>query len=173
MPIGSLPDISRDTLTIDALRKLRPQYDVSMEAVLIRAVGMADFPSAVYTASRIESGAREGRYRIDYIISSHGWIPPIKVQTVLPENTHVGDCTAIGYTAKGNETWGTERIHLECVGIPPYPWSVFPRVAGIMVAPKTDDTHEKARIQFVVGDALEPRGTGITFLQPPRTLVGK
>jgi O-acetyl-ADP-ribose deacetylase (regulator of RNase III) len=160
MPIGSLPDISRDTLTIDALRKLRPQYDVSMEAVLIRAVGMADFPSAVYTASRIESGAREGRYRIDYIISSHGWIPPIKVQTVLPENTHVGDCTAIGYTAKGNETWGTEHVHLECVGIPPYPWSVFPRVAGIMVAPKTDATHEKARIQFVVGDALEPRGKG-------------
>jgi hypothetical protein len=164
MPIGSLPQISRETLNIDALRKLRPQYDVSMEAVLIRAVGMADFPCAVYAASRIESGTREGRYRIDYTIASHAWTPPVKVQAILPENTLVADCTAIGFTAKGNETWGTEQVRLECVGIPPYPWSVFPRVAGVMIAPKTSANENAPRIQFVVGDALEPRGKGPKLL---------
>jgi len=165
MPIGSLPAISRETLSIDALGKLRPQYDVSMEAVLIRAVGMADFPCAVYAASRIESGTRAGHYRIDYTIASHGWTPPVNVQTVLPENSVVADCTAIGYTAKGNETWGTHRVHLECVGIPPYPWSVFPRVAGVMIAPVANRAEEELpRIQFVVGDALDPRGKGPRLL---------
>src|SRR5207253_142360 len=36
MPVGTLPSMDRSSLKIDRLVALRPKYDVSMEAVLIR-----------------------------------------------------------------------------------------------------------------------------------------
>ena len=83
----------------------------------------------------------------------------------IPEHSRLSQCVAIGYTAKGLETWaGSEKpLSLECVGIPPFPNSKWPRVVGIfksMSKPK-----EGARsITYLKGDALEPRGTGKRIL---------
>src|SRR6185295_9799537 len=80
--------------------------------------------------------------------------------------TIVAECTAIGYMAKADETWNGQRVHVECVGIPPSPWSIFPRVAGFTMPMFSDaDTADQApRIRFLVGNALAPSGHGAKVL---------
>jgi hypothetical protein len=67
-------------------------------------------------------------------------------------------CSAIGYTAKGAENMVGADVHVECVGIPPYPGSTFPRVTGVLTP--IGEVQQGAKISFVIGDALEPRGDG-------------
>jgi hypothetical protein len=164
MPVGTLPSMDRDSLKIDRLVALRPKYDVSMEAVLIRAVRVADAPCAVFTASRIESGHQRGAYRIDYVIPAYGAAPRIPSRLFLGDQSCVADCTAIGYTAKADEHWGRERLHVECVGIPPFPRSSYPRVAGIVTGGNWDEFVPRPPITIVTGNALQPRGGGNKLL---------
>lgn len=49
-----------------------------------------------------------------------------------------------------------EKVHLECVRIPPYPGLSFPSVAGLMTGAATPGPGPK--IMYLKGDALEPRG---------------
>jgi O-acetyl-ADP-ribose deacetylase (regulator of RNase III) len=167
MPVGTLPPVDRATLTVDWLSSLRPKYDVSMEAVLIRAVRMANFPCAAFTAAHIDDAPKKGRYRVEYVISSGAWQPPARARSVLPEGTIVSECTAVNHMAKADEHWGSHPVHVECVGIPPSPWSVFPRVAGVVMPAATDvaSADENARVNIVVGNALAPMGHG------PKVLV--
>ena len=137
-----------------------------MEAVLIRAVRMADFPCAAFTAAHADEAPKKGRYHVDYVISSGTWSPPARPRSVLPEATIVSECTAINHMAKADENWAGHSVHVECVGIPPYPWSVYPRVAGV-VMPSTADaasTDENARVNIVIGNALAPSGHGPKLL---------
>jgi hypothetical protein len=159
MPIGSLPVMDRQSLAIDALLKIRPRFDVSMEAVLIRAVRMSATACAVFTASRIEKGAGEGAYRLDYVIPSRDWSPSLRSGALLPAQSCIRECTAIGFTAKGVERWRHDRLNIECVGVPPYPGSSYPRVAGVAL-PIATAADESPGITFLVGDALRPRGEG-------------
>ena len=167
MPVGSLPPISRSSLTVDWLASLRPKYDVSMEAVLIRAVHMADFPCAAFAAAYVHDKSRHGRYRIEYMISSGDSPTPLRPKALLPERTIVAECTAIGFMANANEAWAGHSVHVECVGIPPAPWSVFPRVAGVVMPSDSAAAHTEhhPRVTAVVGNALAPRGHG------PKVLV--
>jgi hypothetical protein len=162
MPVGTLArPMQRDDFRVDNLMRLRAQFEVSMEAVLIRAVRMSTVPCAVFAASRIEQGADEGRYRLEYLIPSRIWRPPLSAQTLLPPNTHVAECTAIAYTAKGTEEWQGERLHVEATGVPPYPWSSHPRVAGAIWPPHGATKADlEPCLTFLNGDALQPRGTG-------------
>jgi O-acetyl-ADP-ribose deacetylase (regulator of RNase III) len=167
MPVGTLPLMDRAAFSVDALASLRPKYDVSMEAVVIRAVHIADFPCAAFAAAHLDEHASPGRYRIEYCIPSPSWKSSIRPQLILPERSIVAECTAIGYMAKADETWHGQRVHVECVGIPPSPWSIFPRVAGLVV-PVSRDTNvadEGGRIRVLVGNALAPAGHG------PKVLV--
>jgi len=158
MPIGSLGAVKQEDLNIDRILALRKEYDVSTEAVLLRAVHSTDAPCAAFTASRIEKGTNEGHYFVEYVIPSCDWKPPISKHTVLPSSHVIGQCSAIGFTAKGSEKIGVETLHTECVGIPSYPGSSFPRVAGILT-PKTR-AHAGPRITYLKGDATQPIGTG-------------
>ncbi len=158
MPIGSLQSESVHRLGIDRLLELRSRFDVSTEAMLIRSVQVADGPSAAFVASRIERGAQEGRYRVDYAIPSRSWPTTMQSGFLLSPQSVVYECTAIGYTAKGDEGLTTEgeKVHIECVGIPPYPGSVYPRVAGLMTG--TSASADRPEITYLKGSALEPRG---------------
>src|SRR5690606_16704957 len=82
---------------------------------------------------------------------------PLRPGTLLPPVSAVAECTAIGFTAAGIEQWtGWMDSHrIECVGLPPYPGSRHPRVAGILLA--SDRDFDAPRVQFLVGDATEPR----------------
>jgi O-acetyl-ADP-ribose deacetylase (regulator of RNase III) len=158
MPMGSLGCLTAADLGIDNLLVLRQKYDVSTEAILIRAVHAASGPCAVFSASRVETGAGDGDYRLDYVIGSSPWKIAIGRGARLSGMSVISQCSAIGYTAKGTEHIGTADVRVECVGIPPYPGSTYPRVTGILMPASEFQTG--AEITFVRGDALEPRGTG-------------
>jgi O-acetyl-ADP-ribose deacetylase (regulator of RNase III) len=158
MPIGSLPHFNGEELSIDRLMAIRKDYQVSAEALLIRAARLATEPCAVFCATRLEDGVNAGRYRLDYSIPSPSWPEELPKNLLLPRGTRVQECTAIGYTAKTREVWEKAfgEHYLECVGISPYPGASYPRVVGLL-------RHEgaglrKDGITYLVGDATKPRG---------------
>lgn len=162
MPIGSFQELKGRALTIDHLMEERKKHDVSVEAVLIRAVKLTEHPCAMFCASRMEEGQFSGRYRLDYAIPSTTWARSLPTMKYIPKDSVVRQCTAIGYTAKGKEAWGegSETIAVECVGIPPYPGARYPRVAGLLQEVRSRKESVAPGILFLRGDALAPRGGG-------------
>lgn len=155
MPAGELPDFDSHDLTISNLLELRKRFDVSTEAILIRSAKHANIPCAAFCASR-----HEGKYQIDYIIPSRGWVPGISIGTKLPEDSLVADANAIGFTSIGNEKWSDgDDLHIECIALSPYPGALIPRVVGILY-PVIPTNFSNIAITEVVGDALSPRGRG-------------
>lgn len=157
MPLGSFPRLPEERMTIERLVQLRRRYAVSMEALLIRAVRVTEAPVVAFAASRIEQGADEGWYRVEYTISSHTSTRTLPRRTTVPADSAVGECNGIGFTATRNERWPgcATAHHVECVGIPPYPGSRYPRVAGVLRG--TVSTWTPSFLEFVRGDATEPR----------------
>ncbi len=162
MPMGSIGHLAPPDLGIDNLLDLRQKYDVSTEAILIRAVHAASWPCAVFSASRIDSTGSQAEYRLDYVIGSNAWRVAAARGVRLSGLNVISQCSAIGYTAKGTEQIGGTDLHVECVGIPPYPGSTFPRVAGVLTP--SGETESGATITFVRGDALAPRGGGFKLI---------
>lgn len=158
MPIGSIDPPSPEGFQIDLLTKVRPKFDVSMEAVLIRASQVAHFPCAVFAASRLEAGSNVGRYLVQYSIASKGG-PAVPRGTLLPLDSVVRECTAIGFTAKAAEVWNRRLVRVECVGIPAFPGASYPRVAGILL-PEVAQGAQKRLLEYLSGDVLQPRGIG-------------
>ena len=162
MPLGSLKSAKDSDLTIEALLALRRQFEVSMEAILIRIVRLTDAPIAMFCASRLATDLHQERFSLSYTIGSQGW-PGINFdEDAPPSNTVLSECTAIGYTAAATESWDRTRVYVEVVAIPPYPGSRFPRVVGV-VRPINQVAAAQSgatALKFVRGDALEPRGTG-------------
>lgn len=166
MPIGSLPEITEERLDIDRVLELREQYGVSVEAMLLRLVKLTDQECSFFCASRAiaTQGARP-RYVVNYSKPSRTW-PSVSLEsgTALPSRTVVGECTAIGFTARGHEEWGRAgRIRVECVGVAPYPNEVFPRVLGLL-RPARQSGARVPVITYLKGDASEPRGGGTRLL---------
>lgn len=159
MPFGSLNELSPNDLSIDRLLELRSRFNVSVEAMLIRAMHVAGFSCAMFCAHRVTSGPNADRYQIDYVVESLPANAPVGRGYLLPANSVAKECTAIGYTAKGTQKLSGRTFVVECVGIPPYPGSPHPRVAGLLIP---DDFSQPIQqpITYLTGSALEPRGTG-------------
>lgn len=157
MPVESFDDVDERYLVIENVLKLQETFDVSTEAVLIRLSRVADFPCAVFAASRLDDEENRCAYRVDYWIGSRLWDIELERHSVLPNDSVVSDCTAIGYTAKGEEQWNGTRLRVECVAIPPYPGDRYPRVVGTLRTAQEATSHRQC-IQKVMGDAREPRG---------------
>jgi O-acetyl-ADP-ribose deacetylase (regulator of RNase III) len=161
MPFGSLKSAKDADLTIESLLALRKQFEVSMEALLIRIIRLAETPVGMFCASRVESGRHGGRFSLNYTIESQGWADIRVDGDILPADTVLSECAAIGFTASATELWGRTRLRVQAVGIPPYPGSRFPRVVGVMKPmEKVAPAHSGAMLRFVRGDALQPRGSG-------------
>lgn len=164
MPVGSFPDLGDVGLDIDDLMKLRMKYEVSSEALLLRVVHLVQEPCLMFAARRVERGADAGRYRLDYAVAERGF-SAVGKGFVLPDDSAISHCTAIGYTAKGREQWTSGQVlWVEAVGVPPYPGFRHPRVVGLARAETTTEAPQAA-LSEVRGDALSPRGTG------PRVVV--
>lgn len=161
MPVGSMPQISEARLDIHAALELRQKYEVSTEAMLLRLVKLTQQPCAFFSASPIHASASGLRYTLDYARMSKTWSSARPVSgNELPTGSVVAECTAIGFTARGQERWpviGPTRV--ECVGVPPYPNQTYPRVIGLLKPPKQSAVHLPS-ITYLKGDASEPRGTG-------------
>jgi hypothetical protein len=162
MPVGSLPAEADVGIGIDQILTLRSSFDVSVEAIALRLVKLARQPIAAFAASRRDGGAD---YRLDYLWTSPAWAPRPR-PTGIPAATVVSQCGAIGFTAKGDESWPglSVGLHVECVGIPPYPGQRIPRVVGV-VWPDDSGTWASNRVVHLRGSAIEPRGQG------PRLLI--
>jgi hypothetical protein len=155
MPTGNLTIGSTSRLGIDELIELRKKFDVSIEAILLRVVRLERRNCVVFVASVSDAG----HYRIDYAVESQGGAFNLRSGLVLPSGSRVADCTAAGYTAKGEETWVTgQTLQVECVAIPPYPGQNMPRVAGIAYRKGERATGASPEITFVTGDATKPHG---------------
>jgi IrrE N-terminal-like domain len=155
MPSGSFPELADDDdLDINHLMHLRSEFMVSAESALLRAVRLTTKPAAVFATAREDS---EPRYRVDYLIGSRAWTPS-KGDKALSEADPLKECTAVGFTAKGEIRMGSTPVWLECVGVPPYPHARYPRVVGLLRP--LSDIPSASRITYLHGDAAEPRGDG-------------
>ena len=157
MPAGSLPASAREGFGIDQILSQRSEFDVSVEAITLRLVKLTRRPVAAFAASK---GAGGDHYQIDYFVPSPGWYGQRRPPGRLASST-VSQCVAIGFTAKGVESWSVDEPprHVECVGIPPYPGQRLPRVVGV-VWPTNEGWLPVDRVMHVQGDALKPRGSG-------------
>lgn len=163
MPIGSFMDLEDEPLKIEHLMELRKEFDVSTEALLLRVVKLTERPSGVFAAARMAGNEPDSPFRIDYVIGSRNWTPGIKRGARIGADSVLGECTAVGYTAKGMVALaGTGELRVECVGIAPYPGQKLPRVVGL-VLPETGLSSEHG-ITEVLGDAREPRGAGTNLI---------
>lgn len=161
MPFATLPTFD-EPISIDVVLEMRAKFDVSAESVLIRIVRMVAGPYAAFCASRLEEGPYADRYRVDYVIPGSSFHLSLGRGFLLPAATILVEVSGIGYTAKGDEIWPAgdgESLHIEAVGIPPYPGLSSPRVVGLL-RPASAMPPEPALVTYLKGDATEPRGTG-------------
>jgi O-acetyl-ADP-ribose deacetylase (regulator of RNase III) len=162
MPLATFASSPPDELTMHYVLDQQRKFDVSTEALVIRLVETSVEPLAAFCASPVvESSTRQ--YQLDYTIGSRAWPSRIPPRLRLPRHTVVAQCTAIGYSARGSETW-SDRLGLsrvEAVGIPPYPGGAAPRVVGFLSLPQADNADSaRAKLDLLYGSALEPRGEG-------------
>lgn len=161
MPIGSLPQITEDHLDIDHILKLRKEYAVSVEAMLLRLVKLTDQQCSFFCASRIsDAGVAKPKYIVDYSRSSKTWSAiNLHSGAELPNQTVAAECTAMGFTARGHEEWvGLGKVKVECIGVTGYPNHPFPRVVGLLRPSRQANTHVPS-ITYLKGDATKPRGS--------------
>jgi len=159
MPLGSLAGHSADRLGIRTVLELQRKFDVSMEALVIRLAETSELPLAGFCASPRDP-AHFTRYHLDYMIPSRGWSEyriPRRIR--LPRDSVVRQCTAIGFSAQGVETWWAKSgsMQVDAVGIPPYPGGSAPRVVGLL-RPVDSSITRTHTFSHVYGSALEPRG---------------
>jgi O-acetyl-ADP-ribose deacetylase (regulator of RNase III) len=161
MPTGSMPSSER-LLSIEEFMVERKRFDVSAEALLIRATKMTSEPIVMFCASALASGKESIRYRIDYTVPSKS-APEFRLAgKLVPTTSVVHSCTAIGYTDKKIESWYShDSVGVECVGIPAYLGTSTPRVAGFLRLNKND---RQDALKFVHGDVLDPRGTNTKII---------
>ena len=158
LPIGSLK-ATEFVPSIEELMIQRRRFDVSVEAFLLRLVKVASPPLCVFFASPYTTEEGERRYRIDYAVSSPTAQQFERTGVEIPVESVVQNCTAIGYTSSAVEDWiSGGAAKLECVGIPGYPGSVYPRVAGLIRFDSPRD--DRKPIHVVHGDILKPQGSG-------------
>lgn len=162
MPVGTLGEVDNIPFGIDSILKLRGMYEASTEAVLLRFVRLTSKPCMAFAVRR---DPEVGRYVVDYAQASRSWKPEVHTGFLLPSGTVAAQCAAIGYTAKGVEAWshGMRQINLECVGIPPYPNEVSPRVVGLAFPAGEMETPENRPV-YLKGDATKPRPDGFRVL---------
>lgn len=155
MPANLLPIDERKRLSIVDLINLQDEFDVSMEALLLRSVRQERRHCAAFVASPTKRG-----FRLDYAVESLNAGFGLSSGLTLPKDTCLSNCTAIGYTATGDEEWKSgQTLHVECVGLPSYPGSIALRVAGILYR-KGDRGSSVPTITFQIGDATSPHGSG-------------
>ena len=128
MPAGAFPMRESENLSLPHLLDQRARFGVSTEALLRRIVKLTDRPAALFAAARLD-GSPE--FRVDYVIGSRAWQPRTRGGDIL-EARVLGRCTAVGFSDEATEPWSGEDVHVQAVGVPPYPGDSFPRLVGLL-----------------------------------------
>jgi len=158
-PIPAL-NLGNTELSIQNLIPLWKKFDVSPEAFLLRIIRLTNTPASIFAAARVADDSNPG-FRLDYCIPSSSSNVRLRSGLIIPNSSVLSQCSAIGFTARGPESWQQhgDPLDTDCIGVPPYPGKVFPRVIGIL-----RPTHAKqvklVDIEQVYGTITEPRGEG-------------
>lgn len=159
MPAGTEADLHESVAAVD-LVGLQKKYEVSTETLLIRIAKTSAAACAAFCASKAEHQISGRHYVLDYIVGSPTWTTPIGHGDQVPADSAVSECTAIGFTSKGDELWRRHPVHVECVALPSYPGALVPRVAGLLLARGAEAEPNPFDVREVRGDATQPRGEG-------------
>ncbi len=161
MPTGAGTRLESEPVRIDNFVKLQAQYEVSMEALALRIAKITHEPCAVFAAARTSDNLQTTAYRVDYSVNSRSTRLAIPRGLRVSGKTVLSECTAVGYTAVGTESWASNLpdFDIECVGIPPYPGSFFPRILGIARSKSAERT-TTPKMKYLWGDATDPRMAG-------------
>lgn len=161
MPTGSLAEMQVKEFSLVDILELRKKFDVSTESILLRLLRITEQPALMFLASRENQGLR---YRVNYSLASRATLLRIRSNTTIPRESVVAACTAINYKAAANEVWpGIGLVRVECLGIPPYPGSLYPRVIGLL-RPVVQADRVSRTIEYITGDATAPKITGPSIL---------
>ena len=165
MPIGTAWDLEDEPIDVEHLVRLRNQFEVSTEAMFLRIAKLTRQRCAVFAAARASEESEEPEFRIDYTVPSLSWQISIPEGFKVTGPTALAECTAVGFTSKRREKWSESlpRFSVECVGIPAYPGSLYPRVIGIL-RPTRGGSGGRQGLTEVRGDATQPRGPGRKIL---------
>jgi O-acetyl-ADP-ribose deacetylase (regulator of RNase III) len=158
MPLGSLPATNK-LPAIEQLMTDRRKFDVSAEAYLMRVVKTTTEPALMFCASPVDGTESKPAYRVDYSIGSR--LAPVAMPsgTAIPPGSAVYSCLAIGQTSHAQESWiSNVKLAIECVGIPGFVGTSYPRVAGVVRFRSRDAAPEA--LNFVHGNVLAPAVVG-------------
>jgi len=156
LPAGALAQVNNLQPSVDTVLELRERYEASAEAGLLRIGRLTAQPALAFSSHRDHAS---GRYVIDYAMPTAQTHWRLRPGWVLPSRTAATECTAIGYTAKQTEHWPQfGEVHVECVGIAPFPRDIYPRVIGFLRPSHLQPTSEVS-ITYLRGDATATRGT--------------
>jgi hypothetical protein len=166
MPVGAFPELKQESLNVEHVLQLRQDFGVSTEVMLLRIAKLSSETIGVFAASRTDGNRVDAPLRVDYVHGSRAWRPRIAKGTKLPRTTMLSAITAIGYTAQGDEVWptGLDHVHVEGVGLPPYPGQRVPRIAGVIRPREAKAGPVAPGLSYVRGDATQPRGDGPRFI---------
>jgi len=162
MPIGALSELRHQIMTMDAVLEMQHRFEVSTEAILLRVAKLTEDSAAAFAASQRVEGSDQPTYSIDYFSPSKSFPHRVPTYTSIRESI-MAQCTAIGVTTRGREQWpGVPRdLWVECIGVPPYPGHVYPRVVGfVRDADPSDLLTASTGIRYLEGDALRPSEPG-------------
>ncbi len=159
MPAGAFAISQADDLRLANLLDLRARYEVSTEALLRRVLRLTDRPACMFACARLPN-----QFRVDYAVASRAWKGAIRPGSRLPAESVLAHCTAVGYSVDDYEQWpGIDAsLHVQAVGIPPYPGDQFPRVIGLLEPAEGGSSVEGVRM--VRGDATRPQRDGPTVV---------
>ncbi len=162
LPIGSL-EAASEVPTIEDLMHQCRDFDVSVEAFLVRLAKVSAKPIGVFFASPDSTGKKIRSYRVDYYVASPTASRVRMSRVRVPEDSVIRTCTAIGHTNRATENWILgSATEIECVGIPGYPGSVYPRVAALVRFDKSSES--VSPITVFHGNVLKPIGSGSKIL---------
>lgn len=159
MPAGALPIGEAADLDLVRLIDQRERFGVSMEALLRRIVRLTSRAASLFAAARVTDAPT---FRVDYTVASRAWRPPVSSGDVVTD-TVLARCTAVGYADHATEEWNGTDVHVQAVGVPPYPGATFPRVIGLL-QPRDDVEGVDVGIRYVRGDAAAPRAEGVAII---------
>lgn len=161
MPTEVFGEHSRRPMRIEQVVELRKTFGVSIEALMRRATKLAQHPIAMFAAGRTDPDSLESEFRVDYTVPSLAWSATISRGARLSSGSVLADCTAVGFTTRGEESWpgSGQALSVQAIGTPPFPGQRLPRVLG-WLSPKGVTSERGAGIDERHGDATDPAGEG-------------
>lgn len=163
MPADSKSSLRAIRMSMENAVRAKNMYEASFEAVLLRMVGLTKEPAVLFAAARRDGP--DSTYRIEYAVNSPASAMDLPAGSKISQPGPLAECTAVGHTAgpQDMDLPGIGRARVECVGVPPYCGSSYPRVLCIARSGSRWRVEPKS-VAYLTGDVTEPRKGGFRII---------